>query len=232
MQHFQLQVDDDRQRKVVVSGSFQKALQHPFLFSDALDAAGGRELSAQITTTGVGDREQMGGVRQWLEAALGTIQLPLRGDRLEIVRHIAGGLTGAEHQNPAGIEREIKEFQNFALQNGLQVDHHVAATDQGNVGKRRVLDQIVLGEHHHFPDAAGDLKVVLFLVEILGEQAGRNIGGDAFGKAAAGRVMNSVAVDVGGENFHIMGGAKHFHALAGQNRHGVGFLAGRATRHP
>ena len=40
------------------------------------------------------------------------------------------------------------------------------------------------------------------------------------------------AVDVGGEDFHVVGDAQRFHAFAGQNGQAVGFLSGGATRHP
>ena len=149
----------------------------------------------------------MSAIGERLEAALGAVQLPFGIQRLEIVGHFAGGFAGAQQHQSAGIEREIEKLQHLALQNRLQVDQQIAATEQGNVGKRRILDQIMLSEHHHFPDGTGDLEIVLILVEILGQQARRNVGGDAFGISAVSGVMDGVAINISGKNLDIVGNA-------------------------
>ena len=168
----------------------------------------------------------------WAALALGGVNFVFLVQGIEQIGHFAGRFAGAQQQNALRIEREVHHLHRLALQYRLQVDQQVAATDQFDIGERRVLDQIVLGEHHHFTDGAVDLIAVFLVVEILGHELRRQVGDDAIRINAAAGAQDGVAVDVGGEDLDVQPFPHLFQHFAAQHGQRISFLAGGTAGHP
>ena len=69
-------------------------------------------------------------------------------------------LRRTEYQEARGLEGVLQDRPDLALQHVAQVDQHVAATDQVQLGERRVLCQVVPGKHAHVTDILTDLVPV------------------------------------------------------------------------
>ena len=133
----------------------------------------------------------------------GLVDFPFVVKRIEILGHVAGGFAGSQKQDAPGVQGKIEQLQGFFLQHALEIDEQVAAAEQIDVGEGRILDDVVPGKDHHFPDVAVDLEVVRPAVEVLGQQGGGQVAGDAFRILAGAGPLDRVPVDVGGENLDI-----------------------------
>src|SRR5204862_3766220 len=80
--------------------------------------------------------------------------------------------TGAQEQCAVPVEGEVEEREDLLLGGGLKVDEHVSAADEIDPREWRVLDDVVLREHHHLPQLRYDLVAVPVLYEVAGEAIG------------------------------------------------------------
>ena len=60
------------------------------------------------------------------------------------------------------------------LQRGIEVNQQVAADQQVDPGNRRVVDDVVTAEDDAFPQVAMEDVVAVDMLEVFGEQIGRN----------------------------------------------------------
>ena len=94
-------------------------------------------------------------------------------DSVLAVRHrkqVAGRrrLRCAQHEKPGWLERVVEQRDDVLL-HASQVDQHVAATDQVQLRKRRIVDQVVPGEDAHLAQVLVDLVAAFDLREIAVE---------------------------------------------------------------
>jgi hypothetical protein len=74
----------------------------------------------------------------------------LRVQRLEQLGVAMRGLGAAEHQHAIRPQRKVQDVQNFSLNLRLEVNEHVPASCDIQVGKWRVRQQIVGCENNAF----------------------------------------------------------------------------------
>ncbi len=145
--------------------------------------------------------------------------------RLEIFLHIAHGFACTQEQETAGPQGKAKHIKRALLQVCLEINQQIATTDKINAGEGRVLDKVVLGKNHHFPQGARHMIGVAAAVEVFCEQGRIQIRGDALGIGARARPGNGVAVYIGGKYFNVPEQAQGLHDLARNNRQCVGLFA-------
>ena len=124
------------------------------------------------------------------------------------------------------------------LQRRTQIDEQIAATDQVEIGKWRVLDEILTGEDAHVAD-----RLVNAVAAIEAQEKARQaLGADSRYRRfrvqpSPGAVQSSVA-DIGGKDLRSLaegrgGGACLLpHVFQQHDSNGIDFLAARATRDP
>ena len=78
-------------------------------------------------------------------------------DQREQVLERSQAFRRPQHQVPARFQGIVKSGNGALLQNGAEIDQQIPATDQVQIGERRVLDDILLCENAHFPDGFMDL---------------------------------------------------------------------------
>ncbi len=146
------------------------------------------------------------------------------------IRVGADGFRFPQEERPAGPERVLEGGEYAALQQRLRVDQHVAATDQVELRKGRVLGQVMPRE---------DAQAAHFLVDLVPCSLDEESPQARRGYAADGRLrvhpraglLHGGFTDVGAEHLNpgVVGvGAQRFE----QHRQGVDLLAGGAARHP
>ena len=126
----------------------------------------------------------------------------------------------------------MEQAENPLLHIGIEVDQHVAATDQVELRERRIADHILFGEHHQIAHLLADAIGVLPMDEIAAEQIARDVGGNALRVNARPGERQGVVIDVRRENVNV----ENFVLLLGvaqdQHRQRVGFFARRAAGRP
>ena len=80
-----------------------------------------------------------------------AIQAHLRRERSKKYRRTPDGFGLPEQQHAARSHRVMEQTQQALLELRVEIDHHVAARQQVQPGKRWVQNHIVLGEEHHVP---------------------------------------------------------------------------------
>ena len=68
----------------------------------------------------------------------------------------ADRLRGPQHEEPARIQGVVESRDDPLLEHRGEVDQHVAATDQVQVGEGRVRRHVLLGEDAHISDRLAD----------------------------------------------------------------------------
>ena len=94
------------------------------------------------------------------------------------------------------MERE----EQFSLQTGIEVDHHVAATDEVHARERGVYDQVLLGENDALAQVLDDAVAIFLLDKKLSQALGRDILGERLGVEALAGFFEEFLVEVGRED--------------------------------
>ena len=139
---------------------------------------------------------------------------------------------GAEEEPAVRLQREVKKREEVLLQLRAEVDQQIAATDQIELEKGRILDDVLLGEDQQVADAFVDAIAAAIGGEEARQAFGRKIGGDAGRIAAGAGGRDGLAVDVRGEELHGEAGLDRLHALDQQDGERVGLLARGTARGP
>src|SRR5512133_685180 len=93
------------------------------------------------------------------------IDLLLLVRRAEQVGVVADGFRSAEKEDSLRLERVMKGGDRLLLQSRLEVDQDVSATDEVHAREGRIVDEILPGEDHHFPQRLADPVPALLLHE-------------------------------------------------------------------
>ncbi len=126
----------------------------------------------------------------------------------------------------------MEHGKHLPLQQCAEVDEHVAATDEVEVGERRVHDDVLPREHAHFADGFVDAVAAVGFREKPPQPFRRHVVGDARGIKALPRAVERREVDVRAENLHgVMQFflREKFHERDGD---GIHLLAAGAARNP
>ena len=80
-----------------------------------------------------------------------------------------------KQQEPAGLERVMKRGDRLLLQARLEIDQEIAATDEVHARERRVGDQVLPREDHHFAQRLADAVAAFLLDEEPPQALGRDV---------------------------------------------------------
>ena len=165
----------------------------------------------------------------------GPVELPFAVQRDKQLGMMGDALRGRQEEHAAGLQRVVKAGDQAVLLFRLEVDHQVAATEQVELGKGRVLDHALHGEHDHlaqlFPDLVAAIRA-FFAGEAAVQALGRQVLGDAGRIAAGAGGVDGLVVEVGGVDQHLEIPPGLVHQLAQQDGDGIGLLAAGATGDP
>ena len=169
-----------------------------------------------------------------LKTLIAQVKLGRSVEHREQFAEVAHALGAAQQQQPTRVERIVEQRQEPLLQLDVQVDQQVAAADQVEFGKRRVLDQVLLGENQHVADVFVDpvARAVSLWCKKPRQPLGRDVGRDTERKQPCPGTGHRLAVDVSGKDLHGAVLAQRLDQFLKQDRDRIGFLAGRATRRP
>jgi hypothetical protein len=138
----------------------------------------------------------------------------------------------AEHQQPAGTQREMEGVHQARLRRRLQVDQHVAAADHVEPWKRRVACQVMAREDDALAQRRSHLDAVVGGFEMACAQPlGQRRQGARVVDAAPGLAQGG-HVQVGGEHLQRMRGAGLLDRVEPDHRDRVRLLAGGAAGDP
>ena len=130
-----------------------------------------------------------------------AVDLVGAGRELEQVAERPDRFGQAQHQEAAGIQREVKHRQQPLLQRRRHVDQHVAAGDEIDARERRIDGDVLAGEHAQVADALLDAVVAILPGEEPAQPLGADLGLDALGIEAGARLVERRRVaEVGGED--------------------------------
>jgi len=169
-----------------------------------------------------------------LEIFLALINLGLAVQHGKQVGLFSGGLGGSQKQKTTGLQRVVKQRDQFFLQLGTQVNHQVAATDEVKLGKRGVLDDVMLREHQQVANAF--VYAVGAAIGLQRKEPHQPLRTDVIGnadrvKTGAGH-CNGTAVDVGGKHLHLVTGPEQLKPLLQQDGDRIRLFAGGAAGAP
>ncbi len=153
-------------------------------------------------------------------------------DRLEQMFAAVDGLGGAEEEPPARAQREVGDLDGALLGIAVEIDEQVAAAEQIDARKGRVLQQVVHREQHRLAQVAAHPVAA----PLLGEEAAQPFLGDVGRErqrieALACRADRAF-VEIGREHLQRRRRIERSRVLRQQHRDRVRLFAGRARRHP
>ena len=140
-------------------------------------------------------------------------------------------LRRSEEQPPGRFQSIVEGPHDTVLHGGIDVDQQIAARDQIELRKRRILDDALRREHAHL----ADFGYYAIIVAVLGEPALEPVGRYArhgFPEAASPCGGDRAIVDIGSENLDLRFRSPRIHRLAQQNGQREDFLSRRAAGHP
>ena len=141
-------------------------------------------------------------------------KFPLLVDRLEEMGKTTHRFGRTQHQDTSRPKRVVKERNQSLLDFRVQVDEEVSAKQEVELGERRVLDQVLHGEHDHFADFLLDAKVAILAHEKALEALRAHVVLNRLGEHTRTRELDRVVVEVGGENLGAPAQGRGLHLLA------------------
>ncbi|MNL39775.1 hypothetical protein D3C87_1620720 [compost metagenome] len=126
----------------------------------------------------------------------------------------------------------MEHLQHVLLYVTIQVDQQVAATDQVQLRKGRVAQDVVDGEKHALAHFLLDAVFVVLPREIAFQQGFRHIGFDRRGVAAGAAHGQRRFVDIRGEHLYFLVYLQRVGASAQQHGQRISLFARGAARHP
>ena len=143
-----------------------------------------------------------------------------------------GRFGAAEEQAAPRAQGIVKRGKHVLLGRPLQVDQEVAADDQVELGKGRVLQQVMRGKEDQVAHLRPHLVVAVLVHEEARQARRGHVGGDGFRIDAFARKVQRQLAQVGGKDLDMRRPVE----LAGifQEQHGgaVGFFSGGAAHGP
>ncbi|MNV12963.1 hypothetical protein D3C71_1035900 [compost metagenome] len=179
---------------------------------------------------GAGAFKGMGGRQRGHIAKLGGRFLG-HVDAIALVHHLEQARAGvgrfrtAQEQVAARLEGKVEHLQHVLLYVTIQVDQQVAATDQVQLRKGRVAQDVVDGEQHALAHFLLDAVFVVLPREITFQQGLRHIGFDRRGVAAGAAHGQRRFVDIRGEHLYFLVHLQRVGASAQQHGQRISLFA-------
>ena len=126
----------------------------------------------------------------------------------------------------------MEDRQDPLLQGQVQVDQHIAATDQIQMGKGRIVGEVVPRKDTQVPDRLADLVMMIDAHEEMAEPFLRHVHLDVVRVNSRPGLLQGGVVDVGGQDLDGDGIGPAAQELQQANGQGVNFLAGGTAGHP
>ena len=158
---------------------------------------------------------------------------PVQGGK-EIIE-AADCLGTPQKQDARGVEGLKEKRDKPFLEICLKIDEEIPAAYEIELCEGGVHDDVLDGKEHCFPDFFVYLVSTVFMLpEILFKALRGYIRGNAGGEDALAGLLDRIAVDVGGEDLHLVVPLepRFFQAFPDDYGYGVGLLSSRASRHP
>src|SRR5487761_1929580 len=125
----------------------------------------------------------------------------------------------------------MKHVKDFLL-HLAEVDKYVAATDEVQLRKRRILDQVVLRKDAPLPQVLVDLIAALDLREKEVETLRGNVSRNVFGILCGASLFNRRRTEIGSKDLHREGSIGFSHVFLQHDGNRNRFLSRGATRNP
>jgi len=110
----------------------------------------------------------------------------------------------AEQQEPSRLQSVVENGKNLLLQQRSKIDEEVPATDKVQLGKRGILDKVLLCKDAHFTNPLAHLIAV---VRVLHKKAlqpiYRDMLTDVFGIDPGPGLINCQVTDISAENLNV-----------------------------
>ena len=158
--------------------------------------------------------------------------------RREQVAEAADALGRAQDQQAAGVQGVVHQRQELLLRLDIDVDQEVPATEDVQLGKRRIDEDVLRRKDHQVADLFLDPVALALTHEEPRQPLGRHVRGDARGERALAGLLDGVMVDVGGKDLDRRASScgslarSALQALLEHDGQRIGLLAGRATGVP
>ena len=163
---------------------------------------------------------------------LPPIDAVLAVQRLEELGERSDRLRRPQDQDAIRLQRVVEERDHALLQDRSQVDEHVAAGDEIEMGEGRILGDVLPGEHAALADPPPHLEVMVGLFEVAAQALGADVGGDALGIDAGTGTVDGGLAQVRGEDLDGNLGRLLLQVLVEEDGHGVGLLSGGTAGDP
>ena len=192
-------VDQDRDRGVLLQeGALGQLTQRAILRAGSLRKTARRAPPPDFLRGNEGQPQGRAARR------LASVQLRLAVLRREKVVEFTHGLGGAQKEAAVRVQGVMEQGDKLLLQHPVHVDQQVAATEQVELGERRVLEHVLLGEDDHVADAFMDAVAAAGLLDEEARQPmRRDVGDDVGGVGADAGLRDGAAVDVRGEHLNL-----------------------------
>ena len=153
-------------------------------------------------------------------------------DDREEVGEPPDALGNAELEKAGGLQGVVEDREDALLQRGAEVDQHVAATDEVELGERRVPRQVLLREYTGLPDRLADLIAAVRGHEEALQPLGRDLVLDALGERAGPGAGDRGSAEVGREHLDRQDAPRLPEELHQGDDQRVRLLPRGAARHP
>ena len=211
-------VDDDARRRVLLQHPLMHLGEGHLLAPADLVRRQTHAVHARIEIEQRRGPYHAGGVLGAVDAVL----LVHRGEQAAL--HV-GRLGAAEEQIATRLEGEMEGVQDLGLHLAIQIDQQVAAADEIQAGKRRIAEQVVLGEQHLLAQLLFHPVLVLLLEQVLAQARGGDVGDDGARIDAMPGHRQGMLVEIGGEHLQPGAGLAQLGLFGQQHGQRIGFLA-------
>ena len=128
----------------------------------------------------------------------------------------------------------MERGQDLLLQTWLDINQHVAATDEVQARERRVAQEILPGEDDRLPHRLADAIAAVLRDKEAPHPFVRNarVLYHRFGVETSASLVQRLGVEVGRENLQLGCARKLVGKFREHHGQGIGFLARGTTRHP
>lgn len=141
-------------------------------------------------------------------------------------------LRASQQQVAARLQRVMKHRDHALLKHGFEIDQDVAATDQVQLGERRIFCQVLPREHAQVAHGLVDLVSAVVFHEELFQALGRHVGADIFEVNARPGLFDCFLADVGSKDLDRQVLLLQAQELEQRDRNGIHFFPGGAAGNP
>src|SRR6185312_7268196 len=157
-----------------------------------------------------------------------------------MVGKCAQAFRSTQHEISIWLKRVMERGNHPLLQGRAEINQKVPATHQVQVGKGRILGDVLVSKNAHFADGLVDLISAVELHKEPLQALGRDFRRRRLGVKATARAIESAVTYISSKNLDRFGSHRGKgnisdflpHIFKENNGDRVDFFAGRASRHP